>query len=376
MADPGYPAGAPTKGQPEAAVQAGEKLANRASKRLADQAAPIFIAILRSLRQPPTTADEAGHIFKAILRSLRQPRRSVGLDDDDDDDKEEEEEEEEMVPSEEELEAAGISLGLGLTAPTDDAKALCQGLLDTPQPVPTSSLFDDGVFDKICRAAAGYNEAAIVQLMTPCIIPFPQLLFWRGAQDLEGLAQSYNKRWTHAQPLAGYQPQPDLSVGLGHRAFTSPQLRKLHRLRLSATDGLYFPFLVVEVKCHRGSLEDADCQGVHGASVAANTLVQLYRAISRQHELHREILAFSVSHDHGNVRIWAHYAWIDGAETRFYRHPIHQCSITFDHGRGRWTPYKFLRSVYDAFAPVHMARIRSALDTMPEERSDKQLMDD
>jgi hypothetical protein len=44
--------------------------------------------------------------------------------------------------------------------------------------------------------------------------------------------------------------------------------------------------------------------------------------VKREKELHREILAFSVSHDHRKVRIYGHYPVIDGEKTTFYRHAV------------------------------------------------------
>ena len=44
---------------------------------------------------------------------------------------------------------------------------------------------------------------------------------------------------------------------------------------------------------------------------AVRGVVELYRAVKREKELHREILAFSISHDHRSVRIYGHYAIIE-----------------------------------------------------------------
>ena len=53
-----------------------------------------------------------------------------------------------------------------------------------------------------------------------------------------------------------------------------------------------------------------------------------HRLVKREKELHREILAFSVSYDHRTVRIYGHYPVIDGKKTTFYRHPIREFSFT------------------------------------------------
>ena len=62
-------------------------------------------------------------------------------------------------------------------------------------------------------------------------------------------------------------------------------------------------------------------------TLAVRSIVELYKAVKREKKLHREILAFSISHDHRTVRIYGHYAIIAGDKTTFYRHPIREFSF-------------------------------------------------
>jgi hypothetical protein len=55
-------------------------------------------------------------------------------------------------------------------------------------------------------------------------------------------------------------------------------------------------------------------------------IVELFRLVNREKERHREILAFSISHDH---------------ETTFYRHPIRKFDFTELDGKEKWTSYTF-----------------------------------
>jgi hypothetical protein len=87
--------------------------------------------------------------------------------------------------------------------------------------------------------------------------------------------------------------------------------------------------------------------------------------VKREKKLHREILAFSVSHDNRTVRINGHYPIIDGNQTTFYRHPIHEFSFTALDGKEKWTAYKFTRNVYDVWMPTHLKRICSVIDELP-----------
>ena len=129
-----------------------------------------------------------------------------------------------------------------------------------------------------------------------------------------------------------------------------------------ATYYMYFPFLTCEVEC---GLDIADRRNAHSMTMAVRGIVNLFRLVKREKELHREILAFSVSHDHTSVRIYGHYPIIDGPNTTFYRHPIHMFSFTALDGKEKWTTYKFTKNVYDMWMPTHFKRICSVIDQLP-----------
>ena len=196
-----------------------------------------------------------------------------------------------------------------------------------------------------------------------------------GAPHLKHLIENVDESWIKSIPLVnGPRPQPDFSVGFKSSAFTSDQLKKLKPYvgdwqttsRIVATDEMYFPFLTSEVKCDNEALNIADRQNAHSASVAANAVVELYRAVFRQDELHRKILTFSVSHDHRAVRIYGHYVLINGKDTSFYRYPIRNFDITDQDGKDKWTAYTFALNVYDEFCRIHHDRITSAVDQLPD----------
>jgi len=114
-----------------------------------------------------------------------------------------------------------------------------------------------------------------------------------------------------------------------------------------ATTRMYFPLLTCEIKCGAAALDVADRQNAHSMTVAVRAFVELYKAVKREKELDREILAFSISHDHTSVRIYGHYPVIEGDKTTFYRHPIHKFDFTALDGKEKWTAYKFTKNVYD-----------------------------
>ena len=183
-------------------------------------------------------------------------------------------------------------------------KALCQRLLKKGPPLPKDSLFNDDLFEITCEAVANRNETRVIQDIGRLIVPAPEELFHRGAKHLKHLIETADEGWIKSIPLVkGPRPQPDFAVGLKPSAFTSAQLKKLQPSigdwqtlsRLVATDEMYFPFLTSEVKCGNEALNIADRQNAHSAAVAASAVVELYRLVSRQDQLNRRILTFSIS---------------------------------------------------------------------------------
>lgn len=257
---------------------------------------------------------------------------------------------------------------------TDMDKTLCQQLLEKDQSTPTDSLFCDKHFETTCSKIRNENEARVIKDITWLIVSSAETLATYGATELDILIEKVNSSWLKCIPLTSTRPQPDYSVGFRASAFTKDQLDKLSpfvggykdQCSVMAREDMYFPFLTCEVKCGDQALNIADRQNMHSASVAVKGIVELFRRVKRQKELHRTILAFSVSHDNEAVRIYGHYPLINGDNTSFYRHPIHKFDITALDGKDKWTAYKFTRNVYDIFVPIHLKRICSVVDQLPD----------
>lgn len=65
------------------------------------------------------------------------------------------------------------------------------------------------------------------------------------------------------------------------------------------------------------------------------------------------------------MRIWGHYAVIDGNDVKYYRHPIRKFDFTELNGKERWTAYTFVRNIYDLWLPKHFKRICDIIDMLP-----------
>ena len=113
------------------------------------------------------------------------------------------------------------------------------------------------------------------------------------------------------------------------------------------------------------ALDVADRQNAHSMTLAVRAIVELFRLIKREKELNREILAFSISHDHESVRIYGHYPVVEATKTTFYRHPIRKFNFTELEGRDKWTTYKFTKSIYHTWMPTHFTRLCSVVDALP-----------
>ena len=255
----------------------------------------------------------------------------------------------------------------------ENMKILCKTLLDRSQTIPQDSLFRDDLFKRTCEKVRNRNEAMVVQDITRLIVPSAENLAIYGAQHLNHLFESVNEGWNSMAEFEGTLPQPDYSVGFGRSAFTQEQLNKLKPFvgapgsklttYFMATTRMYFPFLTCEVKCGAAALDIADRQNAQNMSVALRALVVLFRSVKREKELDREILAFSISHDHRSVRIYGQYPVIVGDKTTFYRHPIR--GFDFTDGEEKWTAYKFTKNVYDHWMPILHKKICSAIDDLP-----------
>ena len=255
---------------------------------------------------------------------------------------------------------------------TDTSKALHEDILKRECTTPKETLFGDDVFDKACRNVRDKNEARIILDFARLLAPSPESLAAFGATDLDILVESVNEGWSNSIPITSPRPQPDFAVGFRRSMFSDDQLSKIQPLLggisslsyFRATYYMFFPFLTCEVKYGATGLELADRQNAHSMTLAVRGIVELFRLGKREKELHRELLTFSISHDHRTVRLYGYYPVFDGSKTKIHRHQIHTFDITALNGKERWTTYKFTVAVYHHSLTL-LKRIRSLVDDLP-----------
>ncbi|OJD14361.1 hypothetical protein AJ78_05296 [Emergomyces pasteurianus Ep9510] len=207
---------------------------------------------------------------------------------------------------------------------TNASKRSCQTLLKAEQRVPKNSLFRDDLFKKICEKVQDRNEAMVIQDITRLIVPSAENLAICGDEHLKILIESVSEDWDNTISITKSPPQPDYSVGFRRGAFTHDQLQRLQPFVGDLSDTSYFmaTFYIAT------ALDIADRQNAHSATIGVRATVELFKLVKREKEINREILAFSISHDHTAVRIYGHYAVLEGKKTNFYRHSIHKFDFT------------------------------------------------
>lgn len=258
----------------------------------------------------------------------------------------------------------------------DESKQLIRDLLDRVQPVPNESLFDEDIFQAFCEKFASRNEARVVRDVSRLIVPSAEAHALR-AKDLKYLYETNDELWNNSIPLIGPIPKPNYAVGFGFEAFTNEQWAKLDpfiglfeegdRSFFVGTGSTFFPFLACEAKCHSSDLVVAERQTAHSMTLAVRGVAELFRWRKRENEVDRQILAFSITHDHHSVNIYGHYPVMRKKDIQYYRHTIKSFDFTMDNGKHKWTAYQFTKNLYDTWVPAHLKRLSSVIDEIPED---------
>ncbi|KAH6973718.1 hypothetical protein BKA56DRAFT_105389 [Ilyonectria sp. MPI-CAGE-AT-0026] len=258
----------------------------------------------------------------------------------------------------------------------DESMKLVQDLLDGPQQIPNESPFDDDIFEAFCNNLNDRNEIRVRLDISRLIVPSAEAHALR-AKHLKYLRETNDELWSVSIPLIGPIPKPDYSVGFRSRAFTSDQLAKLKPFLVTFSTGgqsffmgtkmTYFPFLACESKRGAGDLSVAERQNAHSMTLAVRGVAELFRWRERESEVDRQILAFSITHDHRSVTIYGHYPVMGGKDIQYYRHTIKYIDIRADNGEKKWAAYRFVKNLYDIWVPAHLKRLSSVIDEIPDD---------
>jgi hypothetical protein len=100
-------------------------------------------------------------------------------------------------------------------------------------------------------------------------------------------------------------------------------------------------------------------------TLVVRAIIELFRLVGREKELYQEILAFSILYNNSLVRIYGHYPMINGKDTTYYYHLIHNFVFIELDGKDKWAAYKFTKNVYDIWMPTHFKRIYLVINQVP-----------
>lgn len=253
---------------------------------------------------------------------------------------------------------------------TDDSKRLCRSLLETKCNTPTDCLFRDDIFDEAIAELQDKNEFRIIQDVARLLVPSASTLAKLSEKHLSVLVESVNDGWNSCIPMTDPRPQPDYAVGFGRDALSAARLKKLEPLvgdsfhfqsPLMATFFMFFPVLTSEIKM---DLDLADRQNAHSMGIAVRAIVHIFQLAKRESEIHRELLTFSVSHDHERVQIHGWYPVFKGSEYTIHRHLIHAFYLAAADGRDKWTTFRFSVGVYERAVGL-LEKINTIIDELP-----------
>lgn len=248
-------------------------------------------------------------------------------------------------------------------------------LLAKQPEVPAQSRFSDDTFKDTLANMADQNEARVTRDICELIFPSAQYLVSLGLCHTRALIDMVNDQWTQARPiLLSIRPQPDITVGFKRKAFTDEQLAKLgpyigesglESSWFAANIRVLFPWITNEVKSAVVELNIADNQNAYSMFTAVTAIVKLYELVGRDlQQINRRILAFSISHNDKEVRIYGYFPNITNKIT-YHRHEIKTIWLKANDGQEKWTAYRFVASLYEWWAPNHLKRIRDCIDEMP-----------
>jgi len=250
---------------------------------------------------------------------------------------------------------------------TSDCRRLFEDMKNTDCWVPNGPAFRKDRLLKMLSLAQFCNEARVVRDIMPLVVPSPELLSIDGHPGMDQMREAMDEQWTQCNTICGPRPRPTFAVGISPSAFTDVEEEELMLNHTSACpnlfpENMYFPFLICQVKDSYSPIQEAERQSMHSASIAVQAIIQLYRKISAADEVDRKILAFSVAHNNDDVKIYGHYAKVEGQNMTFFRCALYSACIFPYFVSDDWAkPYRIVRAIYELFFPQHLARIKDAL---------------
>jgi hypothetical protein len=135
------------------------------------------------------------------------------------------------------------------------------------------------------RVSKSGNEGGAMQALLPKVLPIIECLW-----DTENDALPVNQQWdrqTLLKPelrLVISPPKPDQAFGFIPDAFPFPQAALFLKPSMSPARDLAWPYFTVEAKGRQGHFDIARLQNSHNAAIMLNNMIQLPRALDKEHD--------------------------------------------------------------------------------------------
>ena len=260
-----------------------------------------------------------------------------------------------------------------------ESKQMCDQLLEGHRTPVGFPVWPTGRRRDVMERVHSLSEGRIKRDILPLVVPSAENLHFCGESGFDLLGDEIQTEWTRCAPMGSSRPKPDYVAGLRRNAFTKGMFDKLRNYATPFrpflfTHDICYPFLIAEAKSGEEGLAEAERQNIHSASIAVRSIIELYWAAYGKHDarvkqLYGQALVFTVSHNHDEVHIYAHFAvLVEGSIEllKFHRYQIALISLTMFNGRYQDIPYTFAYNVYKNFAPQHLQRIVEAARQLDE----------
>ncbi|PYI04442.1 hypothetical protein BO78DRAFT_271847, partial [Aspergillus sclerotiicarbonarius CBS 121057] len=244
--------------------------------------------------------------------------------------------------------------------PVPEDLDFCEALFEKECPIPEDTMFEPARIDEFRSGLFGQSATRLLIDLHPLLFPGANVQVIRGRRDLAPVIDGYNDVWAKSEEIFGRKPQPSHTRGLRLSMLNDTQRFKLEiepgeTSLYAATENIFFPYLVGQVRGDLEPLDRADEEAVHCMSIALRGLVHLARMAGRAESVHRRILGFSILHDVHTVSIYGFYPVIEGERTSYCRRLIRQFPLWKE--STKWTCYRFVYNIDEDFLPLHTARI-------------------
>jgi len=269
------------------------------------------------------------------------------------------------------MESKGSHMRDSSDGPMQEDVDFYHGLLAEIAPLPDDPLWEPHHVLQLRSLLQERSELRVCIDLHPRLVPSSEILALQRPNQFDDLVEGHNDRWVDAIVFYKKLPQPDRTKAYRPSAFTDVERRKLGIVPGCASwfttrEGMLFPYFTCEVKCGKEALTIADRANLNSMTIALRIVVELHRRAGNLMAIHRKILGFSMSHDDGIVRIYAHYPHVDGDSTTYWRRTIREFSYADKDAQERATAYTFVWNVDTKFAPTHLERLKQAISHLPD----------